>query len=107
MFFRFGSKSGKTVPPAGQALEEIHAQLQQQQQLRTEKLAQDPSCFAALEQEVHLRFGQLADQFVASLLAGVANQPALQDAAKKKDPSPNVPFVRPRNAPAASASSGA
>jgi hypothetical protein len=37
-----------------------------------------------LEQEVHLRFGQLADQFVASLLAGVANQPALQDAAKKK-----------------------
>ena len=24
MFFRFGSKSGKAVPPAGQALEEIH-----------------------------------------------------------------------------------
>jgi hypothetical protein len=39
---------------------------------------------AITEQEVHLRFGQLADQFVASLLAGVANQPALQDAAKKK-----------------------
>ena len=85
MFFRFGSKSGKAVPPAGQALEEVHSQLQQQQQhLWTEKLAQDPSCFAALEQEVHLRFGQLADQFVASLLAGIANQPALQDAAKKK-----------------------
>ena len=84
MFFRFGSKSGKAVPPAGQALEDIHSQLQQQQPLWTDKLAQDPSCFAALEQEVHLRFGQLADQFVASLLAGVANQPALQDAAKKK-----------------------
>ncbi len=84
MFFRFGSKSGKAVPPAGQALEDIHFQLQQQQQLWAEKLAQDPSCFAALEQEVHLRFGQLADQFVASLLAGVASQPALQDAAKKK-----------------------
>jgi hypothetical protein len=27
MFFRFGSKSGKAVPPAGQALEEIHFQL--------------------------------------------------------------------------------
>src|SRR4051794_36658206 len=48
MFFRFGSKSGKAVPPAGQALEEIHSQLQQQQQLWTEQLAHDPSCFAAL-----------------------------------------------------------
>ena len=84
MFFRFGSKSGQAVPPAGQALEGIHFQLQQQQQLWTEKIAQDPSCFGALEQEVHLRFGQLADQFVASLLAGVASQPALRDAAKKK-----------------------
>ena len=83
MFFRFGSKSGKAVPPAGQALEEVHSQLQQQH-LWTEKLVQDPSSFAALEQEVHLRFGQLADQFVAGLLAGVASQPALQDAAKKK-----------------------
>src|SRR4051812_15136297 len=107
MFFRFGSKSGKAVPPAGQALEEIHFQLQQQQQLWTEKLAQDPSCFAALEQEVHLRFGQLADQFVAGLLAGFPTQPALQDAAKKKYPSPTAPFFPPRTAPAASASSGA
>ena len=105
MFFRIGSKAGKAVPPAGQALEEIHLQLQQQQQLGTEKLAQDPSCFAALEPEVHLRFGQGADQFVASLLAGVANQPALQGAAKKKEPRPNVPFVRLSNAPAASACS--
>jgi hypothetical protein len=105
MFFRFGSKSGKAVPSAGQALKDIHSQLQQQQQLWTETLAQDPSCFAALEQEVHLRFGQLADQFVARLLAGVANQPALRDAAKQKSLRPNGPFVRPSNAPAASACS--
>ena len=84
MFFRFGTKVGAAVPPTQQTLQGIHSQLQQQQQLWTEKLAQDPSCFAALEQEVHLRFGQLADQFVASLLAGVASQPALRDAAKKK-----------------------
>ncbi len=84
MFFRFGSKSGKAVPPAGEALEGIHSQLQQQQQLWTEKLAQDPSCFAALEHEVHLRFGQLADQLVARLLAAAANQTALRDAAEKK-----------------------
>jgi hypothetical protein len=84
MFFRFGPKSGEAVPPAQQALADIHSQLQQQQQLWAEKLAQDPACFAALEQEIHLRFGQLADRLVASLLAGVASQPVLQDAAKKK-----------------------
>ena len=84
MFFRFGSKSGAAVPPAQQALQDIHSQLHQQQQQWAEQLAQDPACFAALEQEVHLRFAQLADQRVASLLAGVANQTALQQAAKKK-----------------------
>lgn len=84
MFFRFGSKSGAAVPLAPQALQDIHAQLQQQQQLWADKLAQDPAGFAALEQEVHLRFGQLADQLVASLLAGVAKHATLQDAAKKK-----------------------
>ena len=84
MFFRFGSKSGAAVPPAQQALQDIHSQLQQQQQLWAAKLAQDPACFATLEQEIHLRFGHLADQLVASLLAGVAGQPALQVTAKKK-----------------------
>ncbi len=84
MFFRFDSKAGKAVPPAPEALQDIQAQLQEQQQHWAAKLAQDPACFATLEQEVHLRFGQLADQFVARLLAGVANQPARQDAANKK-----------------------
>jgi glutamate dehydrogenase/leucine dehydrogenase len=84
MFFRFRSKSGEAVPPAEQALQKIQAQLQQQQQLWAEQLAHDPTSFAALEQEIHQRFGQLADQLVASLLAGVANQPTLPEAAKKK-----------------------
>ena len=84
MFFRFGSKSGKAVPPAQQALADLHSQLQQQQQLWAEKLTQDPARLAALEQEIHQRFGQLADQLVASLLAGVASQPTLQEAAKKR-----------------------
>ena len=78
MFFRFGSKSGKAVPPVEEALEDIHSQLQQQRHLWTEKLAQEPSCFAALEQEVHLHFGQLADDVVARILAWVAVQPAMQ-----------------------------
>jgi hypothetical protein len=84
MFFRFRSKSGEAVPPAQEALADIQAQLHQQQQLWAQRLAQDPACFATLEQEVHLRFGRLADQLVASLLAGAAAQPALAEAAKKK-----------------------
>jgi hypothetical protein len=84
MFFRFGTKAGAAVPPAQQALQGIHAQLQQQQQLWADRLAQDPACFPSLEQEIHLRFGHLADQLVASLLAGAAPQPSLDEAAKKK-----------------------
>jgi hypothetical protein len=67
----------------GQALRDIHAQLRQQQQVWADELAHDPACFATLEQEIHRRFGQLADQLVASLLAGLAPHPALQEAAKK------------------------
>jgi hypothetical protein len=84
MFFRFRGKSGEAVPPTQEALAGIQSQLQQQQQLWAQRLAQDPACFATLEQEVHLRFGQLADQLVASLLAGAAQQPALAESAKKK-----------------------
>ena len=84
MLFRFGSKSGAAVPPAQQALADIQAQLKQQQQLWAKQLAKDPACFATLEQEIHLRFGQLADRLVASLLAGTVDQPALDQAAKKK-----------------------
>jgi hypothetical protein len=84
MLFRFRSKVGEAVPPTQEALADIQAKLQQQQQLWAQRLAQDPACFATLEQEVHLHFGQLADQLVASLLAGAAGQPALAQAAKKK-----------------------
>jgi hypothetical protein len=84
MFWRFRSKSGEAVPPTQEALAGIQSQLQQLQQLWAQRLAQDPGCFATLEQEVHLRFGHLADQLVASLLAAAAQQPALAEAAKKK-----------------------
>ena len=84
MFWRFRGKSGEAVPSNQEALADIQSQLQQQQQLWAQRLAQDPACFATLEQEVHLRFGQLADQLVASLLAGASSQPALAEAAKKK-----------------------
>jgi hypothetical protein len=84
MFFRSGSKAGDAVPPAQQALDDMHTQLTQQQQRWADLLARDPAAFAALEQEIHLCFGRFADQVVASLLAGAAAQPALGQAAQKK-----------------------
>ena len=84
MRFRFQSQTGPAVPTPDQALQQIHTQLASQQALWAEQLARDPAAFAQLEPKVHLAFGQLADQLVASLLAHAAGQPALNEAAKKK-----------------------
>jgi hypothetical protein len=84
MRFRLGSQTGPNVPPPDKALELIHAHLAAQQALWAEQLARDPAAFAALEPQIHLAFGKLADQLVASLLAHAAQQQPLAEAAKKK-----------------------
>jgi len=84
MRIRLGSQTGPVVPTPDKALELIHTHLTAQQALWAQQLARDPAAFAALEPQVHLAFGQLADQLVASLLAHAAQQQALADAAKKK-----------------------
>jgi hypothetical protein len=84
MRFRLDSQTGPAVPTPDKALQLIHAHLAAQQALWAERLARDPAAFAALEPQVHLAFGQLADQLVASLLAHAAQQQPLADAAKKK-----------------------
>lgn len=84
MRIRFDSQTGSLVPTPETALESIHAHLTAQQALWAEQLARDPGTFAALEPQIHLAFGQLADQLVASLLAYAARQQPLADAAKKK-----------------------
>jgi hypothetical protein len=84
MRIRLDSQTGPAVPPPDKALELIHAHLAAQQALWAEQLARDPAAFAALEPQIHLAFGQLADQLVASLLAHAAQQQPLADAAKKK-----------------------
>lgn len=84
MRFRLDSQAGPDVPTPAKALEQIHAQLADQQARWAEQLARDPAAFALLEPQIHLAFGQLADQLVASLLAHAAGQPALTEAAKKK-----------------------
>ena len=84
MRIRRDSQTGPAVPTPGKALELIHAHLTAQQALWAEQLVREPATFAALEPQIHLAFGQLADQLVASLLAHAAQQPPLADAAKKK-----------------------
>ena len=83
MRVRLNTQQGPEVPPPEQTIEQIRAHLVTQQQLWAEQLARDPAAFALLEPRIHLAFGKLADQLVASLLAHAAQQP-LADAAKKK-----------------------
>jgi hypothetical protein len=84
MRVRLASQTGAAVPTPDKALEQIHAQLASQQALWAQQLARDPAAFALLEPQIHLAFGQLADQLMASLLAHAAAQQTLADAAKKK-----------------------
>lgn len=78
------SKGGPEVPSLEQSLQDLQATLAQRQKAWAEQLARDPAAFAALEPQIHLAFGQLADHCAASLLAHAAALPAAADAAKKK-----------------------
>lgn len=84
MRLRLDSQTGPAVPDPVQTLAQIQQHLAAQQQTWAEQLSRDPSAFAELEPQIHLAFGQLADQLVASLLAHAAQQPTLAEAAKKK-----------------------
>jgi hypothetical protein len=84
MRIRLDSQTGPAVPTPETALERIHSHLSAQQALWAEQLTRDPAAFAALEPQIHLAFGQLADQLVASLLAHAAQQQPLANAAQKK-----------------------
>ncbi len=84
MRVRLNSQTGADVPAPLAALEQIHDQLLSQQQGWADQLANNPASFAQLEPQVHHAFQQLADRLVASLLAHAAQQPALQEQAKKK-----------------------
>ena len=84
MRFRLDSQTGPDVPTPDKALALIHSHLTAQQALWAAQLARDPAVLATLEPQIHLAFGKLADQLVASLLAHAAQQQPLADAAKKK-----------------------
>jgi hypothetical protein len=84
MRFRFDSHSGSAVPTPDHAVQEIRDQLAAQQKQWAAQLGRDPASFPQLEPHVHQVFQQYADRLVASLLAHVAERPALGNEAKKK-----------------------
>jgi hypothetical protein len=84
MRVRLDSQTGADVPAPQTTLQDIHDQLLTHQQRWADQLASNPASFAQLEPQVHHAFQQMADRLVASLLAHVAQQPALQQQAKKK-----------------------
>ena len=84
MKFRLWSKTGAEVPALEQSLRQLQEALAAKQQEWAVQLAKNPTSFAQLEQQIHLAFGQLADQCSAGLLAHAAALPACNDAAQKK-----------------------
>jgi hypothetical protein len=93
------SQQGSLVAAPEQTVEQIRDHLAAQQQLWAEQLTRDPGAFALLEPQIHLAFGKLADQLVASLLAHAALQQALAAAANKKVTDAPTPLRKPQARP--------
>jgi hypothetical protein len=63
--------------------EQLQSEIAAHEQQWLQRLAQDPGQFAQVEQEIHHRFAQLADQASAAVLAQAGQQSALQQHEKK------------------------
>ncbi len=84
MDVRTQRKDGPTVAPGAACLEQIGRQLQRNHQAWLRELQEHPERLGTLEEQVHQRFQELADQLTASLLAqATATSPALAGAKKK------------------------
>jgi hypothetical protein len=84
MEVRIDGKEGKPISSPAQLVENLAAQLREQQQKWLEQLRREPGRFADLEVAVHHTFQQLADQLMASLLAKATQQSPALEAGKKK-----------------------
>jgi hypothetical protein len=84
MEVRLESKSGAVVRGIDPVLAEIQQRLKADPKEWLKALAQNPSGFANLEQEIHRAFAQMADRVVAGLLAEATADPTFAGAAEKK-----------------------
>jgi len=107
--FRLHSQQGPTVPPPDQnpGADPRSPSLPSNNSGPSNSPGTPPA-FATLEPQIHLAFGKLADQLVASLLAHAVAQPPLADAAQKKvAQAPPSPAPAPRHGRSPSACSAA
>ena len=83
MDIRIGSKNGPLVRSVSETVEQIHMQIQTNHTQWLEQMAAEPGRLAEVEQALHQRFSQLADQLMATLLAEASRRAAAQEAQKK------------------------
>ena len=69
MEIRNQSKTGPGVPPLAEITATLSHQIDDMKQRLLDRLNHDPASFAQIEFEIHDRFGRLADQMTASILA--------------------------------------
>jgi hypothetical protein len=84
MEVRMDSKNGTVVSGIDPVLAEIQQRLRAHPKEWLKALAQNPSGFANLEQEIHRAFAQMADRVVAGLLAQTTADSTFAEAAEKK-----------------------
>jgi hypothetical protein len=84
MEVRMEDKNAAALSGIDPILTAIQQRLQTRPKDWLQKLQQNPSTFADLEQEIHRAFAQMADQVVAGLLAESTAGSDFADAAKKK-----------------------
>jgi len=69
MDVRTQGKNGPGVPVVSDLLARIAKQLEQNKKEWLREFRQRPGQFGTLEEQIHQRFQEMADQFVASMLA--------------------------------------
>jgi hypothetical protein len=84
MEIRMESKKGTVLTGIDPVLAQIQQRLQAHPKEWLKTLEQNPGGLANLEQEIHRTFAQMADRFVAGLLAQATADSAFADTAKKK-----------------------
>jgi predicted ArsR family transcriptional regulator len=83
MEVRTQGRTGPVVKSVDEVLRQAQQQLQDQQKQWVAELREQPATFADLEARIHRTFQDLADQFVAGVLAQATADDFAKDAQKK------------------------
>ena len=78
------SKKAEPLSGVNPVLAAVMERLRKEPTAWTEKLRKEPGTFVDLEKDIHVAFGQMADQVVAGILAEVTQTNEFADSAKEK-----------------------